>query len=102
MDRSVPEREHREFLEVTRSLTTIVENGEFGDRVVAEHILRILGAATQILAEHAVDDMGRCCACRRFHRFPWLPQNRTPCAVHDTFTYFFTGRRRLPTHGRRN
>jgi hypothetical protein len=94
---STPESEHREFIAVTRALTTTVENGEFGDRVVAEHMLRVLGAATQILTEHSVDGMGRCCACRRFHRFRLRPQNRTPCAVHDTFMYFFKGRRRFPT-----
>lgn len=99
MGRSMPEREHREFLAVARSLTATLESGEFGDRVVAEHLLRVLGAAAQILTEHPVDDMGRCCACRRFHRFLWRPQNRrTPCAVHDTFMYFFKGRRRFPTH----
>jgi len=97
MGRSVPEREHCEFLAVTRDLTTTVEDGVFGDRVVTEHMLRVLGAAAQILAEHDVDDMGRCVACRRLHRFPWRsPNRRTPCIVHDTFMYFFKGRRRFP------
>lgn len=94
MSRSAPEVEHREFIALTRSLTKTVENGMFGDRVVAEHMLRALGAASQILAEHTVDEMGCCVACRHRHSFPW-PRRRAPCVVHDTFTYFFKGRRRF-------
>jgi hypothetical protein len=94
MSRSAPEVEHREFVAVTRSLAKRVEQGVFGDRVVAEHMLRVLGAASEILAEHPVDEMGRCVACRYRHSFGW-PRRRVPCVVHDTFTYFFKGRRRF-------
>lgn len=99
----MPESEHREYVAVTRSLAKTVEKGIFGDRVVAEHMLRVLGAASQLLAEHPVDDMGRCASCRRHHGFPW-PRRRIPCTVHDTFTYFFKGRSRLtrrPSSARR-
>jgi hypothetical protein len=94
MSRSEPEREHGEFVKVTRSLTTTVENGSFGDRVLAEHVLRVLGAASQILAQHPVDDRGRCVACRHRRISVWPPR-RVPCLVHDTFAYFFKGRSRF-------
>ena len=93
MYRSVPEREHNEFVAMVRSLTHTVETGEvFADRVVAEHMLRLLGAASKVLAEHPVDDRARCRACARFS---WWPHRRVPCRVHDTFAYFFTGRSRF-------
>lgn len=95
MSRSVPESEHREFVALTRSLTKTLEKGMFGDRVVAEHMLRVLGAASQILDEHPVDDMGRCLACRHRHGFSLWPRRRARCAVHDTFTYFLKGRSRF-------
>jgi hypothetical protein len=94
MGMSEPEREHREFLETIRFLTATLESGEFGDRVIAEHLLRALEAAAEVLVEHVVDDMGRCTACRRRRDSVW-PQRRTPCVVHDTFAYFFKGRRRF-------
>ena len=53
MSGSAPEREHREFIAVTHSLANTVEKGLFGDRVVAEHMLRVLGAVLQILADHS-------------------------------------------------
>jgi hypothetical protein len=95
MSRSAPESEHREFVAVTRSLAKTVETGIFGDRVVAEHMLRVLGAASKILDEHPVDDMGRCIACRYRHSFSLWPRRRVPRVVHDTFTYFFKGRARF-------
>ncbi|MFD1531671.1 hypothetical protein [Pseudonocardia aurantiaca] len=94
MSRSEPEREHREFVAVTRSLTTTVENGSFGDRVLAEHMLRVLGAASQILDQHPVDDRGRCVACRHQRNSVW-PRRRVPCVVHDTFAYYLKGRCRF-------
>lgn len=93
MSRSAPEREHLEFVAVTRSLISTVENGEFGDRVLAEHMLRLLGATSKVLTEHPVDDRARCRACGQFS---WWLRRRVPCRVHDTFAYFFTGRSRLP------
>jgi hypothetical protein len=93
MSRSVPESEHRQFIAMMHSLAQTVETGIFGDRVVAEHMLRVLGAASKILDEHPVDDMGRCIACR--HNFSLWPRRRVPCVVHDTFTYFFKGRARF-------
>jgi hypothetical protein len=95
MSESVPESEHREFVAVTRSLVKTLETGIFGDRVVAEHLLRVLGAASRILAEHPVDDLARCSACRYRTRSSWWPHRRVPCTVHDTFTYFLTGRSRF-------
>ncbi|MGH3564859.1 MAG: hypothetical protein ACRDRH_02245 [Pseudonocardia sp.] len=91
MGRSAPEREHMEFVAMARSLAHTLENGEFGDRVVAEHLLRLVGAASKVLAEHPVDELARCRACSQFS---WWPRRRAPCRVHDTFAYFFTGRRR--------
>jgi hypothetical protein len=92
---SLPESEHREFMAVTRCLAKTVEKGILGDRVADEHLLRVLGAVSRILADHPVDDMGRCTACRYRHGIPLWPSRRVPCAVHDTFTYFLKGRSRF-------
>jgi hypothetical protein len=56
-------------------------------------MLRVLSVASQILTHHPVDQMGRCLECCRHHSF-W-PRRRAPCAVYDTFTYFFRGRSRF-------
>ncbi|ANY07981.1 hypothetical protein [Pseudonocardia sp. HH130630-07] len=89
---SAPEREHLRFVAMTRSLTATVEKGEFGDRVLAEHLLRVLGAAATVLAEHPVDDRACCRTCRRRS---WWPRARVPCRVHDTFAHHVTGRSRI-------
>lgn len=51
--------------------------------------------AATLPAEHPVDDMGRCSACRYRHNFSLWLRRRAPCAVHDTFTYFCKGRSRF-------
>jgi hypothetical protein len=87
------EREHREFVAVTRTLANALEKEHFGDRVLSEHIVRVLDAVSRVLSLHPVDDLGRCEACRHSRR--WLVlRRRAPCAVHDTFAYFLMGRNR--------
>jgi hypothetical protein len=69
---------------------------EITDRVLAEHTLRVLEAASQILKQHPVDALGRCTACRQ-HGHPWFARRRTQCAVHDAFRLYLKGRRRHTT-----
>jgi hypothetical protein len=92
MSRSEPEREHREFMALTHTLTKELTRGDFGDRVLAEHMLRILGATSHILAQHPVDELGQCRACR--HSSVW-PRRRVPCTIHDIFRHFLKGRARF-------
>ena len=73
-----------------------LEEGDLGDRVFAEHMLRVLGAVSQILTQHPVDDMGRCVACRR-HGNALFRRHRAPCVVHDAFRLYIKGRSRLRT-----
>lgn len=89
---SEPEREHQEFASMVHSLTRQLERGEFGDRVLTEHLMRVLGAASYILAVHPVDGLGRCRACRS--PSPWL-RRRAVCVVHDSYGYFLKGRARF-------
>jgi hypothetical protein len=71
-------------------LAAVLQTGTFGDRVVAEELLRLVGATEQVLALHEVDQMGRCRACGRH----WARRSAS-CLVHDAFCHHLTGRRRL-------
>jgi hypothetical protein len=97
MSESAPESEHREFLAHVEFLANRMLAGhEVSDRVLAEHTLRILEAVSQILAQHPVDALGRCTACRH-HGHAWFPERRASCAVHDAFCLYLKGRRRHTT-----
>jgi hypothetical protein len=94
MSGSPPEAEHREFVAHVEFLANQMLTGhEVSDRVLAEHTLRVLEAASQILAQHPVDALGRCTACR-FNGSRLFPRRRGHCAVHDVFCLYLKGRRR--------
>lgn len=94
MSRSAPESEHHEFVTAVNILSTRILRGRYvHDRVFAEHMLRVLEATSEVLADHRVDSMGRCTACRQ-RTNALLSRRRTPCAIHDAFSYYLKGHRR--------
>jgi len=90
--RSLNRRFERELSDLT---DTVLAGGPEYDRVTAERMVRVLAAMSQILAQHPVDGMGRCRACRRVTGsllYTWRP--RADCLINDALSLHLAGRNR--------
>jgi hypothetical protein len=94
MYKSVPERDHADFIDEAAALTRALLHRHLGDQVLVERLLRVLDATAQILSRHRVDRFGRCgtpeCQSAVVLTLPW---RRGPCTVHEAFGRHLKGRR---------
>lgn len=89
-----PEVQHRWHKHELDDLCDTVLAGEVFERVVAERVVRALGALLEVLAQHRVDHAGRCHACKPVgRRWQHWWRRRAPCLIDDVLSHHLAARR---------